>query len=651
MSNTDPLSAASDLPIRGGVSKDAALSGASKPSLSSAEVADRIVGSSWSAQPGTAATVSYAFRASGTVPDADSSGFSQFNAAQIAAAERALQAWSDVANITFVRVAPGGYSNEATILFANYTSGPAAGFTYLAGQRQFGSNSGDVWINAEFSYNTAPTIGNYGGNVFIHEIGHAIGLLHPSDYDVEDDASYAANADYYEDSGQYTVMSYFDPDETGARVGDYAAVPLLDDITAAQRLYGANMSTRTGDTVYGFNSNTGMEAFTLGATYPAFAIWDAGGNDTVDVSGYSWSQRVDLRAGAFSDVGLGIGNVAIAYGATIENAIGGVGGDTLIGNATANVLTGNGGSDRLYGEGGDDRLYGGAQNDTLDGGSGSDTLDGGDGNDLIQGSPGIGPAGSGGEGDYYLGGAGQDTVLGGPGNDHIYGYSADAAGLPDLGDSLSGGDGNDYIQGNAGADRIDGGDGNDRLYGGADDDRLIGGAGFDYLQGNRGSDIISGFAGNDTIRGGADNDTIGGDDGDDLISGDDGNDRLIGGAGHDRLTGGAGADRFEFATGDAAFGDGAADRIMDFADGSDVIALPFQVTQVLYGTADGFDAADDVAVSLIANDGGDRELAAVSVGADTFLFYHASGSSAAPDSLIIVQGVQASAFGVADFTV
>ena len=37
----------------------------------------------------------------------------------------------------------------------------------------------------------------------------------------------------------------------------YASAPLMDDIAAAQRLYGANMTTRTGDTTYGFNATAG----------------------------------------------------------------------------------------------------------------------------------------------------------------------------------------------------------------------------------------------------------------------------------------------------------------------------------------------------------------------------------------------------------
>src|SRR5262245_3139266 len=41
---------------------------------------------------------------------------------EMAAAETAIRRWSEVANITFTEVNPGGYTNNATILFANYTN-------------------------------------------------------------------------------------------------------------------------------------------------------------------------------------------------------------------------------------------------------------------------------------------------------------------------------------------------------------------------------------------------------------------------------------------------------------------------------------------------------------------------------------------------
>ena len=40
-----------------------------------------------------------------------------------------------------------------------------------------------------------------------------------------------------------------------------SATPMLYDIAAIQPLYGADMTTRTGDTVYGDNSNAGRGAF------------------------------------------------------------------------------------------------------------------------------------------------------------------------------------------------------------------------------------------------------------------------------------------------------------------------------------------------------------------------------------------------------
>src|SRR5690606_19261670 len=128
-----------------------------------------------------------------------------------------------------------------------------------------GSVSGDVWINSSIAYNATPVMLAYGQQVLTHEIGHALGLRHPADYNAGDGVSitYAEHATYYEDSRQYSLMSYFNESNTGASFGGrYAAAPLLDDIMAIQRTYGANMTTRTGDTVYGFNSNTDRPWYT-----------------------------------------------------------------------------------------------------------------------------------------------------------------------------------------------------------------------------------------------------------------------------------------------------------------------------------------------------------------------------------------------------
>ena len=78
----------------------------------------------------------------------------------------------------------------------------------------------------------------------------------------------------------------------------YVITPQMADIYAVGSMYGAATSTRTGDTVYGFNSNAGaVFNFAAYSPAPALTIYDSGGNDTLDCSGYSAAQTIDLHAG------------------------------------------------------------------------------------------------------------------------------------------------------------------------------------------------------------------------------------------------------------------------------------------------------------------------------------------------------------------
>ncbi len=590
---------------------------------------------SWSWTLSTPVEVTYAFRTDppGTMP-AGTSDFSQFTADQIEFTEMILSLWADVANITFTRVTDpeSEYSNNASMLFGNYGAGAdgASAFAYYPWPGSTGAASweGDVWINISLANNSALTWGGFGAQTISHEIGHAIGLAHPADYDAlsGEPTTYPESSDYWQDSRAYTVMSYFGSAGVGHSLNAFAFGPQLHDIAAVQLLYGANMTTRTGDTIYGFNSNTGLLHYSILSSIwsPVFSIWDAGGNDTLDFSGYFSNTEIDLREQAFSSagpgnggVGVAIGNISIARGAVIENAIGGAGADLITGNAVANLLEGrNGadtinagaGADTLDGGDGDDVLNGGLDADFIDGGNDNDVLSGGDGADLLYGRAGADSLngeqgadqtyGGGGDDAYYVddagdvvgesASAGTDTVF----SVVTYGLAAYIENLTLTGPSAINGIGNilgntitgnasnnvlsglagaDTLSGDAGEDTLNGGNGNDVAYGGDNADILDGGNDNDTLHGGAGTDTLYGRTGDDELYGDTESDTLYGGDGADTLNGGDGVDLIDGGNHNDGGNGGEGDDTMYGRQGDDALnGDGGLDTLYG-GDGNDAL--------------------------------------------------------------------------------
>ena len=376
-------------------------------------------------------------------------------------ARAAFQTWANVTNLMFEEVTAGG-----DIPFDDNESGVFAGGTWSNGLiTSMRVNVSTSWLA---SYGTM--VDSYSFQTYVHEIGHALGLGHGGPYNGS--ASYGVDNLYVNDVWSYTIMSYFDQAE--ADFGSYRFVmgPSLGDILAAQNLYGVNTTFNSGDSVYGRNATAGsLYNFANFATVPAFTIYDTGGADTLDASGYGANQIINLNAEAFSSIGGLTNNIAIARGVVIEAAIGGDGADSMLGNAGDNMLAGNADGDTLNG---------GAGNDSLDGGTGNDRLIGGDGTDIID----YGRFSSAISFNLAAG-----TISGSDmGTDTLFGIEGAAGGQG--ADDFFGDAGNNLFFGNAGTDTLIGGAGSDSLFGGAGDDLLIADGLGDHIEADDGDDVI-----------------------------------------------------------------------------------------------------------------------------------------------------------------
>jgi serralysin len=310
----------------------------------------------------------------------------------------------DFINLTGESTTGQPTDGSAAIRIAKTVTPGADAWAYYPGS----GKGGDVWFNRNDGGENHGGMGgmdwqhmqpgDYTYTVFMHEFGHALGLKHSFE-----SGGVAGAVPKQYDSLEYTVMSYdayqanpysstVDSRNWWADDGDNPQTFMMLDIAALQKLYGADYSVNSDDTVYRWDASGGMSLdggkytdLNTNSDVIFMTVWDGGGNDTYDFSGYPIGVSIDLRPGHWIEIdylndgapaqradllaGNGsywaTGNIAnsLVYdfndgpsagplneataAGLIENAVGGSGHDILIGNKAANRLTGSGGNDQF----------------------------------------------------------------------------------------------------------------------------------------------------------------------------------------------------------------------------------------------------------------------------------------------------------------
>lgn len=299
-----------------------------------------------------------------------------FNAADQAKIEGWLKEFEGVANVKFIK-ADGSHAASMHFMQGQAIDG-STGTAWLYDQQGSQFNGGDYATDKQIARVdllvdsetwSIDGLQSSAYSVFMHEVGHALGLKHPSNYNEWGASQRIENIAF--DNDMWSQMSYSSNYQVVSPT-DGNALKVLD-IAALQALYGKSAGYQSGDTNWSFN-DTHAEYQTT--------IYDTGGLDTLDASEQTIGSLINLQPGSLSSVGgvapptgkesqfaqykldgvfgdKAYNNVGISFDTLIENAKGGSGNDVIIGHALNNDIAGNQGIDMLVGNGGNDHLDGG----------------------------------------------------------------------------------------------------------------------------------------------------------------------------------------------------------------------------------------------------------------------------------------------------
>lgn len=295
------------------------------------------------ADVGTNTTVTFSFPTTapsytdGSATAEEANGFQPFTEQQQDVVRGILTKLSAQVGLDFTEVADSA-SSYGMLRFGNndQTAANSAGYAFLPNSN--GESSGDVYISMEYSTDVLP--GTYSYGTFVHELGHALGLKHPGNYNAGETTDTAVMDNFLgvqDDKTILTIMSYRESVQE-LQADWYAPY----DIMTLRYLYGSR----------DYNSTDSTYILTDADGEKLNSIIDDGGSDTIDITALTSGASLNLNPASISSLGKTFGeasidNLSIGIDTLIENVTGSAFADTITLNSASNHIDAGNGIDTI----------------------------------------------------------------------------------------------------------------------------------------------------------------------------------------------------------------------------------------------------------------------------------------------------------------